>query len=243
MRWAVFVFLVGCPSPPAQHVDIPTPLASASVAPVVAAPIVPSKKLAAIHVGAGGAWAAKFPAAKTFKTYDPHAASQVVITWHVGAYHAAKPLAQDDDYPANHVALLELEVGDVHVNLGEMSGSPVSSEVSFCKNLGFKIDSDAGWGFPQERNIASAFTMSIAQGSDDYLLVRDVGTLHLLHRQSSDGKCDEGKQGPLDICEGADWSRIAELHIGAAELFETIAMQDKPFDCTTAQGGLRLVFP
>jgi hypothetical protein len=250
--------LAGCHSSAPAHVEVDAAIANApgtsssraeiveadaSVAAVTDAGSLLKQGVAAIHSSTVGSWAAKFPAAKTFKTFDASGSSKLLITWRVSASHAKKSLSGADDYSANHVSPTELVIGDVHIKLGDLIGAPSPSSVSFCKNMGFHVDGDAGWTFPRERSVASAFTMSTAQGSDDYVLVHDGATLHLLHRETSDGRCDDGKQGPLDICQGFEYSRIADIGIGTADLAETIDEAGKPLDCLAPEDGLRLVFP
>ena len=47
--------------------------------------------------------------------------------------------------------------------------------------------------------------MGVTQGDDDHLVLRTPTALYVLHRETSDGRCDEGKQGPLEICRGFEW--------------------------------------
>lgn len=239
------MLLAACGPAPAPRVEIAAPLAR-PVAPVRAPVEAMPAGAAAVHSSASGSWARAFPADKSFRTVDVPSAARVLLTWHVGERHAVKSLATEEDYPANHVAPTALVVHaagtDTTISLGELSGIEGPLAVTYCKNRGYRADADGAWGFPKEPSVASAFQMMIMQGSDDYLLVRDGGTLHLLHRETSDGRCIEGKQGPLDICEDFEWSRLAEIHVGAADLFERID-DGGGFDCTAEVWGERLVFP
>ena len=246
MKWVALATIAACAPTAAPRVELaPPPPPAPSIA---AAPLRdPAFDSAApIRVGAGGAWARAFRAEKNVSVLDARG-GRVLLSWRIRAYRTVKPLPAEEDYPGNHVARLELVVraegAERVVPLGEMSGTPTPAAVTFCKNRGFHVDADGGWEFPKDPSVASAFTMAIVQGSDDYLLVRDGGTLHLLHRESSDGRCDESKQGPLDVCEGFEWARRAEIHVGGAELFETIDDDGKPFDCTAERWGERSVFP
>lgn len=177
-----------------------------------------------------GAWAAAFAPSKTFATYDLPDARRVVLTWRIGPHHAVKQLEDDEDYPSNHVAPIDLVVsakGDTRtIAFGELSGSVVPYWLSWCKV-----------GDRESRAFAATFAMGTPQGDDEFAIVRDGRILHVLHRQTSDGKCDEARQGPLDICDGFEWERVADLRMTSdpqrTELWEIATNEGKPFDCDT----------
>jgi hypothetical protein len=244
MRRLLWGALAACsPAPPAR-VELPAPLPSAAVAVVASRDPVP-RHAAPIRSESGGAWARAFPRASTFRSFEPRSSTHILLTWRIGSTHVVERVP-GGDYPVNHVSAVDLVVRaggrDTVVALGELPGSSSPVGLSYCKNLRFR-PVDSRWDFPREPSVASAFTIGIMQGSDDYLLVRDGGTLHLLHRESNDGRCDEAKQGPLDVCEGSEYARLAEIHVGRGDLFEAIDDQGTPFDCGADRWGERLLPP
>src|SRR6185503_4223975 len=246
MRRCLALLLAACGPAPLPRVEIETPIPRPVAPASLPIDLVPADA-APIRSRASGDWARAFPPAKTFRVYEMPRAARVLLTWRIGFAHAVKEIADDhEDYPGNHVAETSLVVraagAEQTLSLGELVGSPGPSSITYCKNRGWRVDADGCWAFPKEPSVASAFEMSIMQGSDDFILVRDGGTLHLLHRETSDGSCDEGNQGPLDICEGFEWSRLAEIHVGGADLFERID-DAGGFDCAIEHWGERLVFP
>jgi hypothetical protein len=237
---AWWVFLVGCQSAAAPSVDLVTvPMPTATVTSAKIAQVAVPGSAAVIDAKTSGIWARAFRPAKTFRIEDLGDAEVALLVWRVGPQHAVKDLPADQDYGANHVQPVELLVHardkTTTVTFGELSGSTVPRDTSYCKHRGFRLEpTESRWGFAPEPEIASAFSVTMAQGSDDFLVVRDAATLEVLHRESDDGKCDEAKQGPLDICEGSEWQRAAEIHLAPkATLYETIDDAGRAFDCTT----------
>jgi hypothetical protein len=229
---------------------------------------------APIDSKAEGSWARSLPKQHDFATYEvdgsaaggtsrtpsAHDVGRGLLTWRIGPSHTTRKLEPDEDYPAFHVAKVDLLVhargNDVEVALGSLSGMATPASQSYCKHRGFRLGLGNVWGFPDEPNIAAAFSIGLPQGSSDFLVVRDGGSLHVLHRETSDGKCDEIKQGPLETCEGSEYARVAEIHVSAsARLFEAIVEQgaardagageeaSSAFDCTTVVYGSELLPP
>jgi len=185
-----------------------------------------------------GAWARAIAPSKTFKEIAAPRLDAITLAWRIGKQHKVKDLDPSEDYPANYVQPVDLVIGGAAdaqaVALGELSGSVERFEVTYCRGRGFQLPREEPWGFPQEPSIASAFSVGVPQGNSEFLVVRDGDDLHVLHRETSDGRCDEMKQGPLDGCEGFEYERIADVHLphGVA-LFELVRDEDegKPLDC------------
>lgn len=227
-RLAVVVFCA-CRSSSPANVEITAPLASAVIAPVHDEIVIPRGAKRMI-VKEDAPWAATFPTSKTFATYDLPAASRILLTWRVGKSHVVKSsLASEDDYPGNHVAPADLVVtakGDTRiVALGELSGSVEPYALSWCAK-----DETAD---RHPRAFAATFAIGTPQGDDELAIVRDGRTLHVLHRETTDGKCDDdAKQGPLDVCEGSEWNRVADLRMASdSELWEIVTSEGKTLSC------------
>jgi len=239
--------IVACGPASATRVELPQPMPPAPVAVERATLAEPMPDDAApIRTSGDGAWVRAFPKEPSFRAYEAAGAARLLLTWRIGPEHFVEAV-KGGDYPVNHQSAVDLVVRasgrDVVVPLGELPGTPTPNGVSYCKNRGYRIDADGGWSFPQEPSVGAAFTMNMTQGSDDFVLVRDGGTLHVLHRITSDGRCDEGKQGPLAVCEGFEYARRAAIHVGGADAFEDIRDDGEPFDCFAPYYGERLVFP
>jgi len=230
MKRAVFVlFACACShSRDVSAVEIAAPLASAQVAPVHDEAALP-RGARQVSFGAGADWAASFPAAKTFATFDLPEAHRVLLTWRVGKGRAVQALPESEDYPGNHVAPVALAIearGATRIApFGELSGSIPPPENSWCAGTSYK---------PTIPAFGAVFSIGTMQGGDEIVVVRDGGTLHVLHRETSDGSCEDAKQGPLDVCEGFQWERAADIHVpAAATIWEMIEDEGKPLDCGT----------
>jgi len=235
------LFALGCPAAPARHVELgPAPVASAPPITVAARPpsVVPDAA-APIRSEAKGSWARAFPASKGFREVVAPSTRTLVLIWQVGPQRKARQLDPSEDYPANYVQHVDLLVGDgagrVAISLGELSGGVERFGVTYCRGRGFRLPHpESGWRFPAEPSVTSAFSIGVVQGDSEFLLARDADVLHLLHRETSDGRCDEIRQGPLDGCEGFEYERVADVRIprGAA-LYELVRDEAEPLDCST----------
>jgi hypothetical protein len=236
--------------PAARAVEIVTPVASATVAPVHDDVAIP-REAARVTFDAEGPWAATFPADKSFAVYDLPDAERVLLTWRVGKDHIVKRVAAEsgEDYPVNHVAPIDLVVqarGETRtIAFGELSGTVETVALSWCGRTGWKLENGESWK-PSPPALAVSFSIGLAQGDDEMRIVRDAqngtSTLHVLHRETSDGKCDDLKQGPLDVCEGAEWHRVADVRVPArAVIYETVEQEHKPYDCSVGPWGQKLV--
>ena len=171
-------------------------------------------------------WARTFPAGKDLQHVELGAARSVLLAWHIGAPHPT--IMGDDEEYTLPMSRIELRAGPVTVDLGEHAGT-ASSEQPYCLHLKGRSP------LPSVKSYVSGMSIGMSSGDTELMIVRDESTLHVLHRESSDGKCDEAKQGPLDICDGFEWERVAELHIAAdAVLYERIDSENDPFDCKAA---------
>jgi hypothetical protein len=209
--------------------------------------IPPSAALASS--GTDGAWARDIPQSKNYRASTLPPSTQVLATWRMGRSHAAKTVPPEDDYPGNHVMPVDLVVRagerEVVVSFDERSGTPDPLLLSYCAHRGFVSQAEADVQRAPDPNVAAWFMVGIPQGSSDFMIVRDGPTLHVLHRESSDGKCDDAKQGPLDICEGFEWERAADVTVTVtvdahARLFENIDdgnATSHAFDCGAQRPG------
>jgi hypothetical protein len=260
MRRSGWVVIVCACSAPPRPVEIPTPLATPPVSIVPLddeAPLPNSAVLA--RSSAEGSWAATFPDAPAFTAVELPKSSRVILHWRVGPGRKVKELPPEEDFPGNYLARVDLLVRargvEKTIELGELAGWPDPAHQSYCARAGFVMPSWRQFGTPPNRSAAAWFSVGVIQGDSEFMIVRDGDVLHVLHRETSDGRCDEKKQGPLDVCDGFEWERVAEVRgTRDAGLFETITTidasaseqmnHDGAIDCGAERmGGERLTRP
>jgi len=245
-RWVVVALGVcACTTP--RAVEIAAPLAKPPAPIVVEEEPTPADAVRAPSA-AEGSWAAAFPSAKSLTVVEVPSASRVLVHWRIGPGRKVKELPADEDYPGNYWVAVDLVVRahgvEKLVPLGELAGSVDPIHLSYCARAGFTMPSWPEFGKAQDPSSASWFAVGTPQGDSDFMLVRDVDVVHVLHRETSDGKCDDAKQGPLDVCEGFEWERVAEIRgTRGAALFERVTDEGKPFDCGADRMGESLTRP
>lgn len=184
---------------------------------------------------ARGGWLPGIARAKGFESFVLPAPGTVHLTWLVGSTRRVRALPADQDYGANYVAAIGLRVergGVVRtLDFGEEAGAIQPLEISFCQRSGWVPIGGRAWDLPKIDGVVSSFAVGVMQGNDEHLVMRGPNALYVLHRQTSDGRCDEGKQGPLDVCLGFEWQlrAVAEL-AGDPDFDESVASVDR-FDC------------
>ena len=97
--------------------------------------------------------------------------------------------------------------------------------------------------------MASVYTTGAAEKlSSEFLIVRDGSVLHLLRGPSmadfdGDARCNRVKQGPLTVCQGESYERVAEIHVASStDLLELIEDATKE-PCGSDMYGARLLPP
>ncbi len=248
-RLGWLVIACGCSTPP-RAVEVPAPLATPPVSIVPLDDEAPLPKSAVLaRSSAEGSWAARFPEARTFTALEVLKSSRVILHWRVGPSRKVKDLPPEEDYPGNYVAPVDLLVRsrgvEKTITLGELAGYPDPAHQSYCAHAGFVMPSWPKFGTPPNRSVAAWFSVGVMQGDSEFMIVRDGDVLHVLHRETSDGRCDEKKQGPLTTCEGEEYERVAEIRgTRDAGLFEWMTDEDKDIDCGAERmGGERLTRP
>jgi hypothetical protein len=197
------------------------------------------------------AWLASLSRERGFRSLSlAESASPLVLTWRLGTARRAKAPDPAEDYPGNHVAKLDLVfqqgAHDTRLDLGEHSGSPVPSAMTYCKRSGYGVASGDAWGFPTVPNLVSAFSVAIPQGSSDYVLLLGDDRLFVLHRETDDGDCTELKQGPLRTCVHMQYALLAEVRLAQhAPMRERIlwGADGQAPDCGAESEGVKLTPP
>jgi hypothetical protein len=227
------LLLAACRTTPTQRdiqVDKPVP------SPPPPAPAAIRSDVARIDSKADASWARSIKTDKGFRSVVAPAGAAVTLIWRIGPQRKVKNLPNDQDYPANYVQTVDLAFGGgdpaTSISLGELSGYVDPFDLTSCRGRGFRLGPGGGWGFPAEPSIASAFAVGVTQGQSVFLLVRDGDALELLHAETSDGKCEDVKQGPLHACADQLYWRVAEIRLPHdATLYERVDDDGKPFDC------------
>jgi hypothetical protein len=239
----VCAFGCACAGSNPRSVVISAPVAPTSViaSPVREDPVPPNA--VRIVASADGSWARTFPREKNFETIDVPAARSMLLDFRIGASHPWKTLAPDEDYAANYVASLALAVGGREISFGEISGSAHPPSLTYCARLGWHDEEGNVPTFAP--SVVSAISIGVIQGDTEIMIVRDGSTLHVLHRETSDGRCDEAKQGPLDVCEGFEWHVRADVRLATNPvIYERVMEVAAPFDCgSPMMDGSKLVAP
>lgn len=247
MRLWVIVSLGTCACATTRAVEIAAPLARPPAQVVVEEEATPADAVRAPS-SAEGSWVAAFPASKSLTVVEVPSASRVLVHWRIGAGRKVKELPADEDYPGNYLVAIDLVVRargvEKVVPLGELAGSADPFHLSYCARAGFRLPSAPNLGEPEDPSAASWFAAGTPQGDSDFMLVRDGDVVHVLHRETSDGSCQDAKQGPLDVCEGFEWERFAEIRgTRGAALFERVTDEGKAFDCGADRMGESLTRP
>jgi len=238
MKRAFFVVLACACSAHSRGmaVEIAAPLASTTTAPVHDEVAIP-KGSRRVAITDEAPWAADFAPSKKYAAYDTPSARRALLTWQIGKSHVSKSDDGEDETDSEYIRThtvtpIDLVVrarGETRtISFGELAGSIEPAAISFCaKNTSWQ----------SHPSFAAKFSIGLMQGDDDMVILHDAkngtDTLHVLHRETSDGSCEDGKQGPLDICEGFQWERVADVRLApGTELWETVELEGKTFDCS-----------
>lgn len=227
MNARIFVWALvfaGCAS---RHdaVSLPASLPPAAIEP-------PPANAARAEPAAEGAWARSLPHEKEFAEYDVGAKESLLVEWRVGPHHQlTKRGVPDDDFAVNFGSTVELAVDRASISFGAISGKIVAPELSYCARLGWHKP-DGPVVFPSY--VVSSLTLDIPQSLDDFMVVRDGATLHVLHRHADD-----------DSSTNIPWGLRANIRVaGRPVLYERVEQAGAPCDCGAPLGeGTRLLAP
>ncbi len=208
-----------------EVVSLPMPTSTA-------AQELPPPNAARAEPSADGAWARSLPHEKGFAEYDVHAKSMLLLAWRVGPHRQlTKRGVPEDDFAVNFGSTVELAIGDAAISFGDIPGRIVAPELTYCARL--------GWHKPEgpvvfPAYVVSSLTLDIPQSLDDFMVVRDGATLHVVHRHADD-----------DASTTAPWSLRADVRVaGRPVLYERVEQASAPCDCGAPLGeGTRLLPP
>jgi hypothetical protein len=182
-----------------------------------------------------GAWAATFPEGAGFRVIEVPKSSRLLLEWRVASHGGRGHLGSAD---------LRVRARDVEgtLPLGELENEVDPANQSYC----FR----AGWVEPLQymrapnASVAAWFAMGTPQKYSELMIVRDHDALYVIRHERTSGGCQWTQQGPLSICEGADFERIAEIRgTRDAGIFELVTIDGKDIRCGGERRGERLVKP
>jgi hypothetical protein len=179
-----------------------------------------------------GVWARTLPHEKEYAEYDVRATATLLLVWHVGPHRQlTKRGVPEDDFAVNFGSTVDLAIGAETISFGAISGRIVAPELTYCARLGWHKP-DGPRTFPAW--VVSSLTLDIPQSLDDFMIVRDGSTLHVLHRHADD-----------DASTTAPWSLRANVRVaGRPVLYERVEQANAPCDCGAPLGeGTRLLAP
>jgi hypothetical protein len=113
--------------------------------------------------------------------------------------------------PIGRVTLVLTRDGrSVGVDVGDSGGAIEPQGATLCDRLGYRLSNGARLEFAAVEGLVSALSVGDISGSDDLMVVLAAGVLYILHGHTSDGMCEsETKQGPLTVCRGEEYTRVA----------------------------------
>jgi hypothetical protein len=231
----IFVFLCAC-SAPARSNEAAVPLA-VSPPPISTSEEVSLPQSAMLaRSREEGAWAATFPEAATFRAITVPKSSRVILEWRVTARDHAP-----------HRAGLDLRVRSRNVeetlSFGELENEVDPANQSYCWRAGWSTPWQ--WQWIPNPSVSAWFAMGNPQASySELMIVRDPDVLYVIRHERTSGGCEWTQQGPLAICPGAEFERVAEIHgTRDAGLFDLITIDGRDIRCGAARRGERLVKP
>jgi hypothetical protein len=223
---------------------MPSAAPSAGVEPAPPAPPVapppPSVATAVVKVASDVKWLRAARGERAFRRAALDGSGPVHIVWNRGRPHADS----DPNRPIARIALeLTRDGRTTRVEVGDVAGEILPEGASFCARLNYRVPSSNTplALYPPTDGMVSKLSVGDASGADDFLVMLGPGVLYVLHTQTSDGLCErEIKQGPLEVCQGSEYARIAEVTLAPAAAFEEsirTTSEDAgiatPLDCAT----------
>jgi hypothetical protein len=161
-----------------------------------------------------------------------------------GAVHLVWTRGEPQDDPASSMPVARVEIvltrdgRATRVDVGKVVGSIEPGSSTLCARLRYRAADGSALALPSIDGLVSAMSVGLMSGSDDLLVVLGGGALHVLRSQRTDGMCEsQAKQGPLTVCHGEEYTRVAEVRLGPAASFEESIVE------TTGTGTGAIVVP
>jgi hypothetical protein len=199
------------------------------------------------QVAADDRWIAASRRERRFKSVALEGMGPVHLAWTRGPEH----VNPGSGMPTAQIGLeLTRDGRTTRVELGDITGSIEPESATLCDRLGYRLSNGAALAPPLVDGLVSSLSVGGASGSDDLMVVLGPRFLHVLRAQTSDGMCEAmTTQGPLTVCRGSEYARVAEIALGAAASFtEEIRVTSdddagatvRPLDCAapTIMGAL-----
>jgi hypothetical protein len=222
------------PAAVSAHVE-PAPPASTRLP----APTLPTMAFFPASVSADARWILAAKRERKFQRAALEGTSRVHVAWKRDAPHP-------DPRSGMPVARIGLELTrdgrTTRIELGEIAGEIQPEGATLCERLGYRMSNGALLAHPSVDGLVSWFSVGNMSGSDELMVVLGPTALHVMRGQTTDGMCEAmTTQGPLTVCKGEEYARVAEVTVGpATEFDETIITTGEddagvagPLDCAT----------
>ena len=138
----------------------------------------------------------------------------------------------------------------IHIDAGGIAGEIEPEGATLCDRLGYRMSNGAALTPPAVDGLVSTLSVGDMSGSDDLMVVLGPGVLVVLRGQTTDGMCEAmTTQGPLTVCRGQEYARVAEVALAAVASFteeireateDDAGVHERPLDCAapTMMGAL-----
>jgi hypothetical protein len=148
----------------------------------------------------------------------------------VGTLHVVwtRDVPHPDPRSGMPVARVGLELTRDHrttrVEAGEVAGEIQPEGATLCGRLGYRMSNGALLTPPAVDGLVSSLSVGDMSGSDELMVVLGPTALYVLRGQTTDGMCESmTTQGPLTVCKGQEYARVAEIALApATDIDETI---------------------
>jgi hypothetical protein len=163
------------------------------------------------------AWIVAAHRERGFQSLVLDGAGPLHVTW----VRAAAQADSGSGMPAARVMLeVSRDAGLVEIDAGIVPGEIEPSGTTLCGRLGYRESNGALLEPAHVNGLVSELTVGNMSGADDLLLVLGAGVLHVLRGQVTDGMCaSQIQQGPLTVCRGQEYARVAEVRVGPVSSF------------------------
>ncbi len=245
----------------------PTSVASEPApAPAIAPPAAASARVESIEIPDAGLvpfvsfarpskdarWVSAIPRARRFLHLTLDGDGAVRVGWIREAEHV------DESHGVARAPVrlvLERDGNAATVGLGDLYGDLEPMTLSFCARAGYRSYDGSRLESPRLDGFVSGASVGNTTGAEEVLVVLAGVVLHVLDHQTSDGMCaSETRQGPMTVCRGEEYVRIAEIRLARSpESFEeSVAVTTEtdpgsltihPLDCAAATTQMPLLPP
>jgi hypothetical protein len=242
----------GVASGPAPDPAIAPPATSARVDPIATPEAGAPAVVSFARPSRDARWVTAIPRARRFRRFTLDGAGAVRLGW-IRESESVDEGAGATRAPVRLV--LERDGHTVVVGLGDLFGEMEPASISFCARAGYRNSDGSRLEPPHIDGFVSGASVGGSSGDLEVLVVLSGAALLVLDRQTSDGMCEsQMKQGPMTVCRGEEYARIAEIRLVTrpTSFEESVAVTTEaepgsltthPLDCAGATTQMPLLPP